>query len=129
MRRDPAERYQSADEMLADIERVLRTAFRPVGQSELKRWLADLTARDGVLPISQASARSTSARTGTGELEEEDVVLLDSEDGEEATSVAVVKGGGVVRSRTVRPRPGPLLPVPEDAESMAERGERGQQLA
>jgi serine/threonine protein kinase len=134
MRRDPAERYQSADEMLADIERVLRTAFRPVGQSELKRWLADLTARDGVLPISQASARSTSARTGTGELEEEDVVLLDSEDaeevdGEEATSVAVVKGGGVVRSRTVRPRQGPLLPVPEDAESMAERGERGQQLA
>jgi serine/threonine protein kinase len=102
MRRDPAERYQSADEMLADIERVLRTAFRPVGQSELKRWLADLTARDGVLPISQASARSPSARTGTGELEQEDVVLLDSEDaeevdGQEATSVAVVKGGGVVR--------------------------------
>jgi serine/threonine protein kinase len=136
MRRDPGERYQSADEMLADIERVLRAAFRPVGQSELKRWLADLTARDGVLPISQASARSTSTRTqtGTGELEEEDVVLLDSEDaeevdGEEATSVAVVKGGAVVRARTARPRLGPLLPVPEDAESMADRQERGQQLA
>jgi serine/threonine protein kinase len=134
MRRDPDERYQSADEMLADVERVLRTAFRPVGQSELKRWLAELTARDGVLPISQASARPTATRTktGTGELEEEDVVLLDSEedaeevDGEEATSLAFVKGGGTVRPRISRPRAGPLLPVPEDAESMADRSERGQ---
>jgi len=133
MRLDPNERYQSADEMLADVERVLRTAFRPVGQSELKRWLAELTARDGVLPISQASARSTAARTktGTGELEEEDVVLLDSQDaeevdGEEATSLAFVKGGGTVRPRISRPRAGPSLPVPEDAESRADRSERGQ---
>jgi len=134
MRRDPDERYQSADEMLADVERVLRTAFRPVGQSELKRWLAELTARDGVLPISQASARPTATRTktGTGELEEEDVVLLDSEedaeevDGEEATSLAFVKGGVTVRPRMSRPRVGPSLPVPEDAESMADRSERGQ---
>jgi serine/threonine protein kinase len=133
MRRDPDERYQSADEMLADVERVLRTAFRPVGQSELKRWLAELTARDGVLPISQTSARSTSTRTatGTGELEEEDVVLLDSQDaeevdGEEATSLAVVKGGGMVRSRISRPRAAPSLPVPDDAESMADHSERAQ---
>jgi serine/threonine protein kinase len=133
MRRDPNERYQSADEMLADVERVLRTAFRPVGQSELKRWLADLTARDGVLPISQASVRPTAARTatGTGELEGEDVVLLDSQDaeevdGEEATSLAMVRGGGVVRPRISRPRAGPMLPVPDDAESMADRSERAQ---
>jgi|SRR5450432_91573 len=133
MRRDPDERYQSADEMLADVERVLRTAFRPVGQSELKRWLAELTARDGVLPISQTSARTTSTRTatGTGELEEEDVVLLDSQDaedvdGEEATSLAVVKGGGMVRSRISRARSAPSLPVPDDAESMADHSERAQ---
>ena len=103
MRKEPAERYQSADEMLGDVERVLRTAFQPVGQTELKRWLTELAARDGVAPISQSSApaaRTTSIRskTGTGELEEEDVVLLDTDeeiiDGEEATSLAVVKGGG-----------------------------------
>jgi tRNA A-37 threonylcarbamoyl transferase component Bud32 len=132
MRRDPDERYQSADEMLADVERVLRTVFRPVGQSELKRWLAELTARDGVLPISQTSARATATRTatGTGELEQEDVVLFDSDaeevDGEEATSLAVVRGGGVVRPRISRPRAGPMLPVPDDAESMADRSERAQ---
>src|SRR5215831_2938459 len=41
MRLDPAQRYQSADEMLVDVERVLRTVYLPVGQTELKRWLAD----------------------------------------------------------------------------------------
>jgi serine/threonine protein kinase len=128
MRKEPAERYQSADEMLGDVERVLRTAFRPVGQTELKRWLAELAARDGVPPISQSTARATAARTktGTGELEEEDVVLLDTDEevinGEEATSLAVVnKGGGAVHaSRMTRSRPTtPDLPVPEDLESRA----------
>src|SRR3954452_12167126 len=32
MRKEPGQRYQSADEMLGDVERVLRTAFQPVGQ-------------------------------------------------------------------------------------------------
>jgi serine/threonine protein kinase len=132
MRKEPAERYQSADEMLADVERVLRTAFRPVGQTELKRWLADLAVRDGVPPISQSSERATVPRTktGTGELEEEDVVLLDTDEevinGEEATSLAVVKGGSVARaSRMTRSRPTrPDLPVPEDLESRADLSER-----
>jgi serine/threonine protein kinase len=124
MCKEPEERYQSADEMLTDVERVLRTAFRPVGQTELKRWLGELSARDGVPPISQSTVRATAARanTGTGELEEEDVVLLDEEivDGEEATSLAVVKGGGVTHQRLSRARPTrPDLPVPEDAESMS----------
>jgi serine/threonine protein kinase len=133
MRKDPAERYQSADEMLADVERVARTAFRPVGQTELKRWLTELAVRDGAPPISQstAPARATATRstTGTGELEEEDVVLLDTDEeiinGEEATSLAVVKGGGMGRARVSRARPTrPDLPVPEDAESMADLSER-----
>src|SRR5579863_950162 len=129
MRKEPEDRYQSADEMLGDVERVLRTAFRPVGQTELKRWLSELAARDGVTPISQstatpARATSTRTKTGTGELEEEDVVLLDTDeeviDGEEATSLAVVKGGGISRPRATRSRPTrPDLPVPEDAESMS----------
>jgi serine/threonine protein kinase len=129
MRKEPADRYQSADEMLGDVERVLRTAFQPVGQTELKRWLTELSARDGVAPISQASApstRTTSTRTktGTGELEEEDVVLLDTDeeviDGQEATSLAVVKGGEISRPRATRARQTlPDLPVPEDAESMS----------
>src|SRR5579862_999022 len=52
MRREPDERYQSADEMLSDVERVMRTAFRPVGQTELKRWLSEFFVRKHVPPIS-----------------------------------------------------------------------------
>ncbi len=97
--RSPAERYQSADEMLGDVERVLRTVFRPVGQTELKRWLTELAARDGVPPISQSSAtpaRATATRTktGTGELEEEDVVLLDTDEEDDRRRGGDLAGGG-----------------------------------
>ena len=34
--------------MLIDVEQVMRLAFRPVGQTELQRWLADLSTKDGV---------------------------------------------------------------------------------
>lgn len=56
MRLLPADRYQSADEMLADIENVQRTVYKPSGQTELKRWLADLQQRDRCPTISHAAA-------------------------------------------------------------------------
>jgi serine/threonine-protein kinase len=46
MRLSPSERYQTADEMLADVERVLRTEFQSAGQTELKAWLEQLGRRD-----------------------------------------------------------------------------------
>ena len=52
----PANRYQSADEMLLDIESVQRTAYKPAGQTELKRWLAELQQRDHCPTISHAAA-------------------------------------------------------------------------
>ena len=42
----PGERYQTADEMLADVERVLRNEFHSAGQTELKLWLEQLGRRD-----------------------------------------------------------------------------------
>ena len=65
----PANRYQSADEMLIDIESVQRTAYKPAGQTELKRWLAELQQRDHCQTISHA----TSPPTGTAENEGLDV--------------------------------------------------------
>ncbi len=131
MHPDPAQRYQTADEMMSDVERVLRSVFHPVGQTELKKWLAELSARDGVQPISRSTARATSAHnTGSSDLDEQDVVLLDTDadvvDAQEPT-LAVVAGGGGGGSVTARPRPTrtrvttPDLPVPDDAESRAER--------
>jgi len=46
LRLAPSERYQSADEMLVDVERVLRTEFHSAGQTELKLWLEQLSRRD-----------------------------------------------------------------------------------
>jgi serine/threonine protein kinase len=51
MRLAPSERYQSADEMLVDVERVLRTDFHSAGQTELKLWLEQLARRDDVPTI------------------------------------------------------------------------------
>jgi serine/threonine-protein kinase len=55
MQATPAHRYQSADEMLVDIESVQRTVYKPAGQTELKRWLAALQERDHCPTISHAS--------------------------------------------------------------------------
>jgi tRNA A-37 threonylcarbamoyl transferase component Bud32 len=48
MSKSADERYQKAEEMLVDVEQVMRLAFRAVGQTELQRWLADLSNKDGV---------------------------------------------------------------------------------
>ncbi|MGA7744419.1 MAG: serine/threonine-protein kinase [Polyangia bacterium] len=54
MQAAPANRYQSAEEMLVDIETVQRSAFKAAGQTELKRWLAELQQMDGAPTISKA---------------------------------------------------------------------------
>jgi serine/threonine protein kinase len=122
MQLEPDLRYQSADEMLTDIEQVMRTVFRPVGQTELKRWLSALGARDGQVPMAKGAPTQTPphGRTPgtTGEMEGKDVEL-DDIDGEEATSLASLDGpGGEMRQRMTRPRPSEMaLPVPQDDES------------
>jgi len=126
MRLEPAERYQTADEMLVDVEHVLRTVFRPVGQTELKRWLADLQRKDGVASIGKSLATATAPRSGSGsgELEGKDVVLSEPADEEEVgaednTAMAVVGRDSLVRARPSRHRltaPEHPLPVPDDGE-------------
>jgi len=119
MQLEPDLRYQSADEMLTDIEQVMRTVFLPVGQTELKRWLSALGARDGQVPMAKGAPTPTPGRApGTGEMEGKDVEL-DDIDGEEATSLASLDGpGGEMRQRMTRPRASEMaLPVPQDDES------------
>ncbi len=62
----PDDRYLSAEEMMIDVESVLRGELGSPGQSELKRWLAELGRRDGALPVSRrpgiASPDPTSGR-------------------------------------------------------------------
>jgi hypothetical protein len=77
----PADRYQSADEMLHDIERVQRAAYKPAGQTELKRWLAELQERDHCPTISlTASAQSTTAPSEAFDIGEGAEVVFDESD-------------------------------------------------
>ncbi|HEY4183585.1 MAG TPA: protein kinase [Polyangia bacterium] len=64
MAKDPAERYQRADDMLVEVEQVMRAAFRAVGQTELKRWLQDLSTRDGVPTLTKTPALPSSLSAG-----------------------------------------------------------------
>ena len=80
MRAAPADRYQSAEEMLVDVETVQRSVFAPAGQTELKRWLAGLQQMDGAPTISRATSR-TSATDDPAALplaDSEDLVFDDS---------------------------------------------------
>jgi eukaryotic-like serine/threonine-protein kinase len=62
-------RYQKAEDMLVDVEQVMRVAFRPVGQTELQRWLADLGSKDGVPPLTrEAPPEPPAARSTVGPL-------------------------------------------------------------
>jgi eukaryotic-like serine/threonine-protein kinase len=56
MRADRGERYRTADEMMLDIEAVMRNEFGSPGQSQLKRWLAELSERDGSVALSRRPA-------------------------------------------------------------------------
>ncbi|HEY2901076.1 MAG TPA: protein kinase [Polyangia bacterium] len=53
MGKAPDDRYQRAEEMLIDVEQVMRLAFRPVGQTELVRWLTELADKDGATPLTR----------------------------------------------------------------------------
>ena len=69
-----SDRYQSAEDMLSDIETVQRSAFKPAGQTELKRWLAELQRIDGAPTISKAAGPTPAADDSQA------LPLADSED-------------------------------------------------
>ena len=62
MAKHAGDRYQTAEEMLVDVEQVMRVAFRPVGQTELQRWLADLTSQGRRAAADARSAARTARR-------------------------------------------------------------------
>jgi hypothetical protein len=68
MRREASARYQTADEMLVDVERVLRSHYNSAGQTELKLWLAELARRDGAVPMGRLSAVPSPHEDGSGDL-------------------------------------------------------------
>ena len=90
-------RYQSADEMLVDLERALRADFGGVGQTELKQYLAELERRDGIPTIARAQpvVESQDQSSGPALLEGNAVVLADASDlgAEDKTALSELAGG------------------------------------
>jgi eukaryotic-like serine/threonine-protein kinase len=91
------ERYQTAEEMLLDLERHLRSFQGGVGQTELKQYLAELGRRDGVPPIGRAAPLldDQASRSGAELVEGNAVVLADAGDdgAEERTDLAAFMAG------------------------------------
>ena len=106
----------------------------PVGQTELKRWLAELSAHDGqpsILKATGAPHRAAAPAPARGELDGQDVVLSDSQeiqedeiDAEARTSLAVVEaaGGGRMRMSRQRASRSPELRCPSRTTPRAEHG-------
>jgi len=97
MRKDASARYQTADEMLIDVERVLRSQYNSAGQTELKLWLAELARRDGAVPMGRLSAVPFPTEDGSGDLSAGvSVELSDVGVGNtQATVVAIPPAGGL----------------------------------
>jgi serine/threonine-protein kinase len=53
MSRKRENRFSSAQEMMAALEQVQRTALKPAGRSELENFLRALSAKDGITPITK----------------------------------------------------------------------------
>src|SRR5205814_6720185 len=76
---DPQQRYQSADELLVDLESVLRGEYSSAGQTALKLWLAALARRDGEQPVTRGQG-ARFATPGSESVEGKSVELGDEDD-------------------------------------------------
>ncbi len=55
MKRDPKLRFQSAQEMVAALEKVQRSVLPPFGRTELEAWMRALNKKDGQVPVTRES--------------------------------------------------------------------------
>ncbi len=82
----PSERFQTADQMLEEIEAVQRSAFTPAGKTEFKRWLKELERRDGVLSIGRVRVPTPNPNE-TLELSDGDIEFEEADLGRKPTDL------------------------------------------
>ena len=97
MAKAAGDRYQKAEEMLVDVEQVMRLAFRAVGQTELQRWLADLEQQGRRAAADARGAARAGARSTVGPLR--------GGDGQESGLVLNLDDAVEMRSRIAAPPP------------------------
>jgi len=76
------DRFQTADEMLAELEKLQRSrVIEPAGQTELKEWLKSLAAKDSARPIGWLDETEAKAPAPSGDQSEE-IELVDDKSAE-----------------------------------------------
>src|SRR5439155_15281040 len=88
MKRDPKERFQSAQEMVAALEKVQRSVLAPFGRTELEAWLRALSKKDGKIPVTRESMLPTARKAHDPEW-----IELSAEDMKTAPPPTKKKGG------------------------------------
>jgi serine/threonine-protein kinase len=77
LRSERSKRFQSAEQMAERLDKILVKLGQPTGPSALKRWLATLSARDGVLPPGEARDAPVELPASTMELGSAELELRD----------------------------------------------------
>lgn len=113
MQKSPADRFASAEQMLADLERVQRERFKPAGQSELKAWLAELAKRDHVPTIGKRETPASSA--AQGELEPGATLVLEEIESDPGAAHRAQGLDLTPPLKTAPPAPEPPQPAPTPA--------------
>jgi serine/threonine protein kinase len=78
MKKAPADRYQTGEEMLMDLESAQRSVYKPAGQTELRRWLLELGQKDHAPTISRSAPQTFDVPEEMSE-HSEDIVFEASE--------------------------------------------------
>ena len=100
MKMDPADRYLSAEEMMLDLEGVMRQEFGSPGQSQLARWLTELGQRDGAKPVSRRPGMSKPQSLTSRWFAEGEMLSFD-----DSTNVSNQLGGSVALAPAPSPHP------------------------
>jgi serine/threonine-protein kinase len=121
MRLAPSERYQTADEMLADVERALRNEFHSAGQTELKLWLEQLARRDNVPSIGKQRVAEGGIVTDVVGTDLSVGTSFELDDLEQASNQTNIALAGT-RSAELLAKPGKPPKLPKDARDSADGG-------
>jgi serine/threonine protein kinase len=107
----PADRYRSAEEMMLEVEAVLRGELGSPGQSALKRWLTELAAKDHALPVSRRPGVAAADAQTHSWLASGEVLAFDEEPAVSGFGqTAVAPGTPAPRKISASGRPGPTAP-------------------
>ena len=112
LRPDRDRRWQTAEQMADRLDTILLKMGQTSGPAVLKRWLDNLTAKDGAKPPAEAIGAGDTIQLGSQDLELEDVPPSAGVSGTPLPSAGVPGTPGPAKGDTPLPATGDFPPVP-----------------